>query len=517
MDFLPSLQNKKPLSIYATITFAVLFVLVCLFRLRVLIGFSFIYTDSDQAVLWDALDDMKHGIFHEPCFYGQAYSLLVEPLLALPLAWVGIPANIALPVITVFLATLPFFLLGWGCFRQGYYISACFALTVPLWLPVGYSAMTSIPRGFVGSTAFAAMGVYAAVFSRGKLKHFWFALFSVLAIATNIDGVFLIFPVALVYWLQNIKKWSYYKHIVLGVLAAAIVPIFKYEFYKIHPEHNLHILEFFFNSWLLRPANLEPGKIFLMLTPYSHHKLATYFGLILSFAFICFLKRNWRFGLSMILTIILIYVSTGNYKAHDGYNTLFFSCSRMFVALPVVLVLFFFWAEVSLRNYKWYSKFLVYSVTILLCIGIICFSERNNVFKDFISNDVKGLTKVEVHSVTDVYAQCRSLDSLSAKYHFGLIVTFERCVNYICPIIYPSLRTIEPDYERRVWVMREEDTTHRDHFLFYSCDSAFVKQAIDSGYSVKVIDPSPMSCLIENKGQNTFDILKKIGITVRLH
>ena len=82
-------------------------------------SFLFKYFDQDQALLWYAAREFLHGRFHEPCFYGQDYNTCIESYLAAPLLICGLPYWVALPVVTVVLGLLPFYLMAWMAWRRG--------------------------------------------------------------------------------------------------------------------------------------------------------------------------------------------------------------------------------------------------------------------------------------------------------------------------------------------------------------------------------------------------------------
>ena len=77
-------------------------------RWLILHQFGFRYVDDDQAIMWNGAEEMAHGRFHEPCFYGQRYNTMLEGLVAVPLLWSGVEHEVALPLMTGVLALLPF-------------------------------------------------------------------------------------------------------------------------------------------------------------------------------------------------------------------------------------------------------------------------------------------------------------------------------------------------------------------------------------------------------------------------
>ena len=166
--------KQKIVGIYPVLTCIVLFLLALNIRWRILYEFCLLITDSDQLILWDAANDMHHGIFHEPCFYGQSYNPLIEPLFAQPFLFFGMPLHLALPITSWILGFLPYLLLSLAFIKQKKYLSVAFIFAYMLWLPLQFHVIDSIPRGFVPACAFATIGVFVPLFADNKLRFFWF-------------------------------------------------------------------------------------------------------------------------------------------------------------------------------------------------------------------------------------------------------------------------------------------------------------------------------------------------------
>src|ERR1700744_2398563 len=74
---------------WGMVLFIAVLVLLLADRWRYLHTFGFVYTDGDQTTFWYQAWDASHGVFREPCLYGQAYNVAVEAWLAAPLLMVG--------------------------------------------------------------------------------------------------------------------------------------------------------------------------------------------------------------------------------------------------------------------------------------------------------------------------------------------------------------------------------------------------------------------------------------------
>ena len=60
------------------VIFAMLFILIMIYRVAILFKYSFYYVDDDQALMWYGTVSFAHFEFHEPCFFGQSYGSMIE-------------------------------------------------------------------------------------------------------------------------------------------------------------------------------------------------------------------------------------------------------------------------------------------------------------------------------------------------------------------------------------------------------------------------------------------------------
>ena len=170
MNFLRLEANNKFIQL---LIYSVLFVLVIVDRYFILEKFAWVYTDSDQSIMWAGLSDYSNGIFKEPRFYGQNYNTFLEAFLAVPLFERGIRPNVALPLITSFLALLPFVILSlFTLLKKSNLIMSLLILAMPLMLPVSYGMLTSMPRGFVTGIAIAGLAGVGAFYIRSNWWYF---------------------------------------------------------------------------------------------------------------------------------------------------------------------------------------------------------------------------------------------------------------------------------------------------------------------------------------------------------
>ena len=113
------------------------------------VNFLFVYSDSDQTILWLASTDMGNGLFYEPAFYGQAYNTMVEALLAVPFIKLNLFIPYALAVSSVIFSYSVIWIFSRYYFKRQNYFLAILCLALPIILPTEFQIMITISRGFI--------------------------------------------------------------------------------------------------------------------------------------------------------------------------------------------------------------------------------------------------------------------------------------------------------------------------------------------------------------------------------
>ena len=78
------MNKKRYLLSTELVAFIIVSIIVLAYRAWLLHIFGFVYTDSDQTIMWIGAKHYSQGLFYEPRFYGQAYNTMLEALLAVP-------------------------------------------------------------------------------------------------------------------------------------------------------------------------------------------------------------------------------------------------------------------------------------------------------------------------------------------------------------------------------------------------------------------------------------------------
>ena len=179
-------------------------------RVHLLFNFQFDIADIDQMILWHGVKDYAAGIFHEPFFYGQDYNLMVEAFLAVPLIWLGIKPQVALPIITLLLSLLPFILFGIFFLRQQNLIAATLLFAWPAFMPIEYTMIASMPRGFVSGIAVASLASFCLQNPSSIWSNVWLAIVAPVSLWICPNSSILLAFIVPYLWTKNWKRWQFY-------------------------------------------------------------------------------------------------------------------------------------------------------------------------------------------------------------------------------------------------------------------------------------------------------------------
>lgn len=237
------------------------------YRLIVLYHFGFIYTDSDQSIMWLGAKHFSQGLFYEPRFYGQAYNTMMEAFLAVPLIKMGVPLYKALPAITTLLSLLPVFLLSIITYLRNSKNTGILVLCIYLALPLEYSLITTLSRGFITGIAFASLAFLFLYRFESKTAYFFVFLISMLAYSINANSIILSIPICMIFFLKNYKNKHFYIFSGVGILLALAIHLMVASFYVAHPYYNLHKYHFEFSFDYLIRGTLDLNKFFNYNTP----------------------------------------------------------------------------------------------------------------------------------------------------------------------------------------------------------------------------------------------------------
>lgn len=462
------MEKTTPQKQYLLIFYALLVVLL-LDRFLHLYLFSFNYADSDQTILWLAAVEMLQGHFHEPAFYGQAYNTMFEGLLAVPLLAIGAPVYKALPIVTAFLAMFPFVLFAFLSKKENK-IAALIFLAVPVLLPVEYTLLTQLPRGFVTGVFGASIAVAFLLFNKEiKAKHLVLSgFFGGFALVLNPNSVLLLLPVYLYVFIRHTKKVQVILFLLVGVLPPLAWQLYVFWFYKTNPQYVVHRIannSFSLDNFLSAFSHFH--ELFYGLFPVL---IFAGVGIIPTLLFVAF-KLNKKgekvFSLSIVATVLFVLFTMFFYKINDGTASIFFPYSRMFLALPFVASVGFCFL---FKNVEIKTKPLFWFVGITALLATIKFVTINDRIGWNLHNN-SGY--VEVFKIEDLKQDYNQIQQIADSLNTSLLIINEKndALNYgVMVLSHSKLKTINLSYERKMWLVEVEmQKPHKldDSFLFW--------------------------------------------------
>lgn len=451
--------------------FYALVVLLVIDRISHLYLFSFKYADGDQTILWLGTIEMLQGHFHEPAFYGQSYNTFFEGIIALPLVALGVPVYKALPIVTALLATFPFVLFAF-LVKEKNKIAALIFLAIPLLLPSEYIMLTQLPRGFVTGIFGASISVAVLLFGKENTKSHYLlsGIVGGFSLVLNPNSVLLLLPVYLYVFIKTEKKISMVLCSFLGIIPALVWLVYVSWFYTQHPNyivHSLHYKSFSIDNFLQAISHFH--ELFYHLFPFVLFAGVAIIPTMLFIAYKLNKKGEKTFALTLVVTVVFVFITFFSSKITDGTASIFFPYSRMFLGLPIVvgIGLYFLFKGIEIK-----TKPLLWFLGITLVFVVIKLSNINGRGEwNWYNNS--GFVKIfKVEELKQDYTQIQHIaDSLGVE----MLIINEKndILNYSTMALSNSrLKTISLSYERKGWLVEDEwrKVSFSKPFLFWCED-----------------------------------------------
>ena len=491
--------------------YLIILLLVVLQKYVYLHNFAWVYTDSDQSIMWLGLKNYTAGLFHEPRYYGQSYSSMIEAFFAVPFYKLGMPVHLALPLTTSIMALTPFLLLSGVHFKNGRILLSYIILSIPLFLSPEYSMLSSMPRGFVGGLFVASFSFLFLYQTKRIVSFFMIGLFSILAYSINSNSALLSAPLAFYFFLENNKNYKFYFFTFFGVAIGFVPHYLAQDFYTQHPNYNLHAMTMTYSLGYIATSLGHLDEYFNSNCPFfwKGGSLVLFFFIALGTLFIFRKKQNkaiWAFSVPL-----MVLLSLGLSKVHDGSNALYFSYGRMYMAMPLIVCLGLGFI-VTPGEFR-YRKEFVYLP--LLFLAIHFFGLEKNIKKNFHS---KYNHVVSVEKVNTILKHCNYLNNLSKALKIQLIVVtkhwYSDSYTYGCSACQSDFpKTLRPDYERRTWRLLEDENKVYEKILIIDTQRNFSKE-FDF---IKPLPNEPYFFLIKQNTLPTKKLLDYLNIPYRVY
>lgn len=475
------------------------------YKIWILLNAGFVYTDCDQGVLWLAARNFSEAQFMEPRFYGQNYNSSLEGLLAVPLFQLGIPLYKALPIVTSILASFPFLLLAFLCYSHGEKVPAVLILALSLCFPFSYDMLSGLPRGFVTGLALAAFNFILLFGSASTWKWILGGAASMIAVSLNPNSVLLIAPVylALLPKIWNTKKYVLY--LLAGALPFLVLHLLVSQFYASHPEKVIHEFEMRFDWELFKGAFGHLDNYIGILIPFFTGKSWLFFVLPLVGSTWLFYRRKQALAFAVLSVPILFCLTLLVSKVHDGNTSVYFSVSRMFLAIPV------FWA-LLIKFLEPGKRFLFLSLGVLFV-----FPSKALDIKDEVAYRVALDNIISVRETAGVISECEKLKRLSDIYQTEIILVddylHQDMIDYTCPACIDSFPVIlRPEYERKHWLLEANIKKIHQRILLITEPPDAVEALKAKGLELEFIEKN-IYCIYDNT-LPLYQLLETAGIVL---
>ena len=464
-------------------------------RILLILNLNIHYIDSDMPFMWAGVKDYSEGLFYEPRFYGQDYNTFMESLFAVPLYWIGVPVYYALPIITHLVAIFPFLFTAFYLFFKNRKENAILVLAILLCLAPGYDVMTSQPRGISGVflCAFYILSFVNPTHMRFLALN---TLLSVLAYFVTPNAVLISVPLMAFLFFHNYKNKKYYIVTICCLLSSIVFYLFFDKFYKDHPDYVIYGLN---NSWapenfLYAISNLD--RSFAHVSLFIEEICGT---VLLFFAVlgIALYKKNKFAFLSFLSFLGIILMSFFASKVQEGVVWPFYSYSRMYVAIPMALVLFTTFFHIQSRVFT--------SCLIIITLSYSSFKFSN--FKSSIAHhtEEKRWNGVHLTPLKTVLTGCQAFKEICHKNEvdfFLISTTFWLCtyLNYGGEVIYNDFPlSQETVAERRYWVREGNANKVFKRFIFLSVNYDFDKSCEgNSSFKIRRLDDYGLMLIEDN-------------------
>lgn len=404
--------------------------------------FSERLTDSDQIITWLAAKDISQGSFHTPFYYGQLYNNMLSAWIAAPFIFFGMKVYTAVPWAANFIGFAPFLFPLLYFFRTKNLWGVTATALIYFLLPIEYHMIAAMARGFSGGIFILTLGYY--LFKQTKNYFKFTGLFLMLiSFVFNPNVLLIIFPLLMLEWPE--LKGLLRKRIGFIITVLSVVCVLSFlEMYRInHQKEVVHKLwEMDFSFQRLFSGLHQTQEIYAWNLPLAFNGLICII-IALSIAIALFIL-NKKAGILWSFLMVLMILSLGLNKVYDARFNIFYPYTRMYLAVPVFLIL----VVGTIRKdivFKWIIP------SLLICISGFAFHvfKKEEVILHAKSTN-PGL--VQVTNIKRLILECREIAGIAKEKNADVLVFVSKSdkYNYGCAVL-ENMNTIHPGYERRFW------------------------------------------------------------------
>jgi hypothetical protein len=500
----------------AAVTWWVFFACVVISRWEVVSRYNLTYVSNDEVIAWQMADDYASGDFNEPCFYGQNYNPMLEPLLAAPLIDAGVAVPLAVTIAAAFMSLFPFVLFSVVLYRKGWQLVSYFLLFIPLALPVEYDMLISMSRGFNSGIFLCGFFVFPLVAPHRKLNWAAAGLVAGTAGFFNPNSLVVAVPFIAWLWLQNLRRPLFYVTLAFSMVPGILAFIYTRRFYADHPEFNVHPGWglCFFPSYILDSLDFL-DDFFQLCTPLLWPAGWMFIPLFLTAGLTGMFRKDLHAAVPMLVAVAFVVVSLGINKVHDRMNTLLLSSARMYVGVPLLWGLAAFWCH---RLYGQVPQIR----GVLLTVAVVMVCVKLSVTQAVVHSHTQktNYVAVAVKKVEALCRDCEMLKRLADNNQASLLVlvpnTFQNIpemefYNYGCQFLLSGFpETTLAGYERRTLVYRDMLKPYQGNAVVFGWH--YRPELLTNAPEVEVLSPELCSSLLLHQPVQLNATLARLGV-----
>jgi hypothetical protein len=325
------------------------------------------------------------------------------------------------------------------------------------------------------------------------------------------NAAVLLLPAGLLIAWRYRKERRLYLLATLGALPAALLYHLGRKFYDERPAYMVHKdWELSFDASAIRWNDLQ----FLDdINPILWGKGFLVPVVIVVLIGVLVWRKRLDAALALGTALVLLVVSFGMAKVHEGTANVFFPWSRMFLAIPFLLVLFI--AQLKVRDTK----------LALWCMPLMAagfFGYKSMVFHDAVERQVDPTldTKVEMAEFVVLERHCQEVQRYATNHGASLLVVnwgrYKHLTTYGCPCLMPGFPvTIEPALDRRTWLLREQVGQVHANVLFTGMGDEHFAGLPQGAPQVERVADTPLLYLVKHNKEDLVTLLNSLQLGLR--
>ena len=461
-------ENKKDFKTNSLLVFVL--ILLCIYKVFTIVDFNLEYYDSDQFIMWLSARLFSQGEFYGPCFYGQDYNYMIEGFLAAPLLYFGMDVRMAVAWATQFLFSSVWIINALIIAKHKSLLSALLFLSIWMLLPLEYDLLTALPRGFVPAFACCSALMWTLIKPQHKTAFALNTVLSACACTINPTTAWISFPVLAYAWIKSKTRYFILLPACVALITAGIWYM-QHRYYSLHPDYIVHPQAGGW-SWDYFKMNIARLNLLIFLTGPMWPGLGILWFLLF-LIFIWVYRRQQVVLWTLLFTILLFALFLFHFKIGDGlYHWLFFSNSRFFIGLPLVLALYGSISDVFCKSL--WAKLLITIAMVNMGFKIYCL--KNQLESHFSSQQWFGVHVFKKNELEHAIAEIQKV--IIAQNANGLVLSGNQWQDELFAYAAPAVlnrfcetrltSSFGGHAERRYWLKKKHNKIYKGNLLYLS-------------------------------------------------